>query len=178
MKSSLRICLIAWLALTAVRASAADFYVSRKGDDASAGSAAFPFATLERGVQASRDARNAGQSGAATVWLEDGIYRITNTLTLDAADERIAIRAVHDGHAILDAGVAVPPTAFVISDDLHFADAATMNFRTATDALVFRKVPGFTAIPFGKIGLYLDEHRQFHPVHPNGQSVSEWRRSR
>ena len=63
-------------------------------------------------------------------------------------------------------------------DDMGFADAEKLDFRMSADALVFTKVPGFAAIPFEKIGLYVDEHRKTLPEHPSGHTTSEWHRDR
>jgi hypothetical protein len=48
----------------------------------------------------------------------------------------------------------------------------------AADAQVLNQVPGFAAIPFEKIGLYVDEHRTKLPSHPSGHTTSEWHRDR
>jgi len=72
----------------------------------------------------------------------------------------------------------VRENAALAMDDLHFADAATMDFRVASDAPMFVKVTGFAAIPFEKIGLYLDKYRKTLPAHPSGHTVSEWHRER
>jgi hypothetical protein len=53
-----------------------------------------------------------------------------------------------------------------------------MNFRAASDAPMFAKVPGFAAIPFEKIGLYLDKYRKMLPAHPSGHTTSEWHRAK
>jgi len=61
-------------------------------------------------------------------------------------------------------------------EDLGFADVAALDFRMSPKAKVFGTVPGFVAIPFEKIGLYVDAHRQILPVHPSGHTESEWHR--
>jgi hypothetical protein len=60
--------------------------------------------------------------------------------------------------------------------DLGFADPAALNFRMSPEAKVLQTVPGFVAIPFDKIGLYLDSHRRALPEHPSGHTRSEWHR--
>lgn len=42
---------------------------------------------------------------------------------------------------------------FVTDTDPGFVDAAAMNFQLREDAEVFRKIPGFEAIPFNRIGM-------------------------
>ena len=44
------------------------------------------------------------------------------------------------------------------------------------EAEVFKKVPGFEAIPFEKIELYVNELRLSLPAHPFGHTTSEWHR--
>ena len=42
---------------------------------------------------------------------------------------------------------------FQTATDPGFVNAGTMDFRLRDDAVVFRKIPGFKAIPFATIGL-------------------------
>ena len=61
-------------------------------------------------------------------------------------------------------------------EDLGFADVSKLDFRMSPEAEVFKKVPGFKAIPFEKIGLYVNELRLSLPAHPSGHTTSEWHR--
>jgi hypothetical protein len=70
--------------------------------------------------------------------------------------------------------VTVQDNAALTMDDMGFANAGKLDFRMSPDAPVFKKVPGFAAIPFEKIGLYRDEMRPTLPVHHAGHSVSQW----
>jgi len=72
--------------------------------------------------------------------------------------------------------VTVRDNAALALEDLGFADAAALDFQMAPDAKVFQTVPGFAAIPFADIGLYIDAHREQLPEHPSGHTVSEWHR--
>ena len=118
MKVPLTLGLIAGLALIAGHARAAEFFVSVKGSDAAAGSAELPFATPARALQAVREARKAGQSGAATVWLDDGVYLLTATLECSGAtDADVTFRAHHDGSTVLDAALHLKAAQFKRSDD-------------------------------------------------------------
>ena len=47
--------------------------------------------------------------------------------------------------------------------DPGFLDAARENYALKPDAPVFQKIPGFEAIPFGQIGLQLDDYRRVLP---------------
>ncbi|MCY3022206.1 MAG: hypothetical protein NTW87_24610 [Planctomycetota bacterium] len=48
--------------------------------------------------------------------------------------------------------------------DAGFADASRLDFTLKNDSPVFKKLPGFKAIPFEKIGLYRDDYRAEVPV--------------
>lgn len=48
-------------------------------------------------------------------------------------------------------------------EDMGFLDAAKLDFRMKLDAPVFTKVPGFSPIPFERIGLYANEMRPIVP---------------
>lgn len=68
---------------TLVAARAAEFHVATTGDDRNPGTAAAPFATIERAQQAVRQ-RAAGE--AATVWLHGGVYYLEHSLQFTPAD--------------------------------------------------------------------------------------------
>ena len=70
--------------------------------------------------------------------------------------------------------VTIRDNAVLTMEDLGFADVAKLNFRMSPEAAVFKKVSGFAAIPFEKIGLYVNEMRLSLPSHPSGHSVSQW----
>lgn len=92
---------------------AAEFYISPTGNDQVAGTREAPLATVARGLEKLR-----GEQGkAGTLWLEDGVYRVEETLGFEAKDEKITIRAVHEGKAVLDAGLHVGAEAIRVSED-------------------------------------------------------------
>ena len=66
-----------------VSSHAAQFHVAVTGDDRNAGTAAAPFATIERAQQAIRQ-RTPGEP--ATVWLHGGVYRLARSLQFTPAD--------------------------------------------------------------------------------------------
>lgn len=74
--------------------------------------------------------------------------------------------------------VTLKNNAALTMDDMKFANAGKLDFRMAADAPALKKVPGFKAIPFEKIGLYTDKHRKTLPKHPSGHTTSEWHRDR
>jgi len=49
---------------------------------------------------------------------------------------------------------------WMTNQDPGFADGDRLDFLLKPDAEVFRKIPGFQAIPFDRIGLYSDEFRK------------------
>lgn len=64
-------------------AVAAEFYVSTIGKDSDPGTLSKPFATLGRARDAIRAMR---KTGGVTVWVRAGVYPISSTLELTAAD--------------------------------------------------------------------------------------------
>lgn len=74
--------------------------------------------------------------------------------------------------------VTVIDNAALTTEDMGFANPDKLDFRMAADAPMFNKVPGFAAIPFERIGLYVDEHRSKLPSHQSGHTTSEWHRDR
>lgn len=93
-------------------------YVSPTGNDTAAGSAAHPFATLERARDAIRAAR-AGESSPApaTVWLEPGTYRRTATFALDGRDSNSTYRAMPKARVFVAGSVAIPNRAVETARD-------------------------------------------------------------
>lgn len=85
---TLSICLAASLPW----ATAAEFYVSPKGDDANPGSATQPFATLEKARDAARALRSHDPSvaGGITIYLRGGDYPRAAVLELTAEDSGTA----------------------------------------------------------------------------------------
>lgn len=94
--------------------SGLQWYLSPTGDDAAAGTVAAPWRSLERALKAVRES---GKPAGTTIWLADGTYAVTRTLTLDAAlsgteQAPFTIRAVHDGQAVLSGAVNIPAADF------------------------------------------------------------------
>ncbi|MBR1588200.1 MAG: right-handed parallel beta-helix repeat-containing protein [Kiritimatiellae bacterium] len=79
-----------------------EFFVAPGGNDAAAGTAAAPFATVPRAIEAARKA-----GGANTVTLRPGTYRQERPLALDARDSGLTVRAEKPGTAILSGGVRI-----------------------------------------------------------------------
>jgi hypothetical protein len=71
--------------------------------------------------------------------------------------------------------VSLRDNAEVALEELGFVNPTKMDFRMSPEAAVFRSVPGFAVIPFGKIGLYTNELRKTLPVHASGHTVKEWK---
>ena len=55
-------------------------------------------------------------------------------------------------------------TIFAVQGDSLLVNAAGRNFALRPDAQLWKDLPGFQAIPFGKIGLYVDEYRRRLPT--------------
>ncbi|MDR1733625.1 MAG: right-handed parallel beta-helix repeat-containing protein [Oscillospiraceae bacterium] len=86
----------------------ADFYVSPQGSDSNDGSAASPFATLEK----ARAAAAALPQTEKRIALHAGTYP-TKGLELTAEDSHTVWAAYGDGEVILSGGTALDPAAFV-----------------------------------------------------------------
>jgi len=67
-------------------ASAAEFHVATNGNDAAAGDAKAPFATVHRAVKAMRDLRKAKPSEAVTVKIGAGVHCLGETVCLGPED--------------------------------------------------------------------------------------------
>ncbi len=101
----------------------AEFYVSPNGSDDADGSSTRPFATLERArraVNAFRDGKGAIPLGGVTVHLRGGLYAMTESFKLTAADSGspdapVVYRAWGDERPILSGG-AVLTDAAAVSD--------------------------------------------------------------
>jgi hypothetical protein len=107
--------LVALLAggLPLATANAAEFFVATDGDDANPGTAAAPFATMERARDAVRSSLAAAESSTGvTVTLRGGTYRLAETLELTAADSGrkdapVVYRSAPGEKAILSGGIPV-----------------------------------------------------------------------
>ena len=111
-------CLIAMIACTT--AHPAEFHVAPTGDDAAAGTADAPFASLHR----ARDAVRALKTEAGTipedgitVWLHDGDYILQESVALNEEDggaawRPVRYRAAPDARPRLLGGAVLPASAF------------------------------------------------------------------
>ncbi len=93
--------------MSALSATAADFFVSSSGDDAAAGTKDKPFATLEKARDATRAARAADTSAVQRIVVMPGDYFLARTLSLDARDSGLTLEAAPGGTATLHGGVPV-----------------------------------------------------------------------
>src|SRR5688572_4795254 len=91
------------LAALAVSASAAEFHVSPQGRDTNAGTAAKPFATLEK----ARNAARAAKGDRHKVLLHGGTYHLEKTLELSPADSGLVIQAAGKETPVLSGGRAI-----------------------------------------------------------------------
>ncbi len=96
--------------------AAVEIFVSPGGNDVAAGTQQQPLRTLLAARDAARTLR-AEQPGGATIWLMEGRYTASETLTLDANDSGtpdapLVIRATAQSNVVLDGGVAIEPGAF------------------------------------------------------------------
>lgn len=105
------------------------FHVSPRGDDAADGSAARPFATIERAVRAAREA-----GGTARVVLAKGEYRLARTLKLGKADSGLVVEAARGARAVVTGLRAVagwrPEPDGLWSAPVPWVTARAKGFRT------------------------------------------------
>jgi len=96
----------------AVNAQPLEIYVSPAGNDAAIGTQAHPFATLDRARDAIRAVRTVGKSiQAATIWLEAGTYRRTQTFALDDRDSATTYRAMPGAEVRIVGSIGIPNNA-------------------------------------------------------------------
>ncbi len=104
------------LALAAGAAVASEFYVAPAGADANPGTAAKPFATLERARDAIRAQQQAGPlAEPVTVWLRGGVYPLVKPVVFTPADSGapgapVTYASAPGEHAILSGGVRLTGT--------------------------------------------------------------------
>jgi hypothetical protein len=114
------------------------FYVAPGGSDAASGSMGAPFATVARGVAATRAARAPG-GGPAAVVLRAGLHVLGATVDLDARDAGLTIAAAPGEAAWVSGGAAVGPLSW-----------APVNVSAATGANVWAaRVPAPPAFMTG-----------------------------
>ena len=75
-------------------------YISPQGQDTNPGTAERPFATLKQARDAAREARQGGETGEIHIELDEGYYRIEDTVVFDLRDS--ALSSDHsDGKTII-----------------------------------------------------------------------------
>lgn len=87
------------------------FFVSPTGDDSASGTEAAPFATIARGVAATRTARAPG-AGPASVVLRAGVHVLGNTINLGFQDQQLTIAAYPGEAAWVSGGAPVGPLSW------------------------------------------------------------------
>lgn len=118
MTKRLALCLAAGM-LSCARAEL-DLYVAAEANDGGDGSRRKPFQTLVQardGIRAARKAGTAASNEAVTVHIEPGVYPLTASFELGAADggsasAPVVYRAVRNGQARFHGGVTLAPASF------------------------------------------------------------------
>jgi len=150
--------LLGALTMMAATAVAQDFYVSPSGDDASPGTQAKPFRTLERARDAVRKV-NGKMTKDIIVHIADGKYAITKTLEFGPEDSG------SNGHKVIYQ--AVNPRKVQISGEKKITgwsvhDAGKNVFKASTSKGLFRQ-------------LYLNGERVIRSRTPNRESDKDLR---
>ena len=135
-----------------------DFYVSTKGDDENPGTADAPFLTIEKAIEAVREADKAGKNGI-TVCIEAGEYCISSvefTKADSGTKECPVTYCSYNGEVIINGGKNLAPENFSAVTDENmlkiFSDEAEKNI-VCTDLTKL----GLNAEDWGKlypVGLY------------------------
>ena len=120
--------LIVYLApLLPVAAGADEFYVATDGDDANRGTEQQPFATIARGVSATRH-----RPGPHKVVVRPGVYYLNDPIVLDARDSGLIIEGAGDG-VVISGGRRVtgwkPWRGNILQADLSGLDLPDLAFR-------------------------------------------------
>jgi hypothetical protein len=127
------------------------WHVSPSGDDAAAGTADKPFATLERARDAARAerARDGDAVATPTIMLAAGIHPRTGPLELDARDSGLVIRGPHDRSARLHAGRPIDRSALRSVSNAAMRDRLTEAARPHVVAIDLRAAGcgPFAALP-------------------------------
>ena len=87
---------------------AAEFYVAPHGDDANPGTAAKPFASLQRAREAVRVTRATDPPAACQIILGGGTYRLERTVVFDLRHSAVEIVAAANARPILSGAAPLP----------------------------------------------------------------------
>ena len=113
--------------LVPVAAGAGEFYVATDGADANQGTRQQPFATIERGLNATRH-----QPGPHRIVVRPGVYYLSEPIELDARDSGLVIEGEGDG-VVISGGRQVtgwkPWRDDVLQADLSGLDLPDLAFR-------------------------------------------------
>jgi hypothetical protein len=148
---------VAALALaSATEKTAAEFHVAPSGNDAGSGTAAQPFATLERARDAVRSLKSepgALPAGGVTVWVRGGVYALERSLVFTPADsgtpEAPVVYAAWPGETpILSGGVALRD--WTVTAEGHWQTV----------------VPGVKEGEWRFSQVYVNDQRRFRPAWP------------
>ena len=122
------------LVSNAMAADQAVFYVSPSGSDANAGTIEAPFKTIQKAQQAVR-AINSTMTGDIVVYLRDGTYPLSNTVTFDIRDDgangfRVRYENYKNEQPLITGGI--PVTGWTLCDeakDIWCAQGVDARFR-------------------------------------------------
>nr|MDO8112035.1 right-handed parallel beta-helix repeat-containing protein [Candidatus Sigynarchaeota archaeon] len=98
----------------------AEYYVAQNGNDTNNGSLAYPFKTITRAQQAAR-ANTTAMTGDVIIYLRNGTYRISSTLTFNSSDGGnglydVIYKAYPGETPVIDGGISIPAASWQIHD--------------------------------------------------------------
>ncbi|MEM6260030.1 MAG: right-handed parallel beta-helix repeat-containing protein [Planctomycetota bacterium] len=174
--------------LLAAPAWAGTYYVAPDGDDANPGTAAEPFATLERARDAVRASGQAGKE-AVTIKIKGGVYRRGEAFKLEAADSGsaahpVVYEGIGDAPARLTSATVVETKDFTpVKDPLHLGripETARPHVRVLDLAALgigyADAYPGVFTDNGGIFELFFNNKRMPISIYPNEQGKMTMKR--
>ena len=132
--------LLAAAAAPSARGDNLELFVSPSGsDDSGSGTAAAPFATIDRALEALRGSASASSAQEAQVLLLNGTYNLEKPLRITAADtaggRQLRVAAVHPGAASLNGGVRITGWTAVVGAAGVWTAALPLSLRSFGSSL-------------------------------------------
>ena len=132
--------LLAAAAAPSARGDNLELFVSPSGsDDSGSGTAAAPFATIDRALEGLRGSASASSAQEAQVLLLNGTYNLEKPVRITAADtaggRQLRVAAVHPGAASLNGGVRITGWTAVVGAAGVWTAALPLSLRSFGSSL-------------------------------------------
>jgi hypothetical protein len=154
------------------------FYVDAvNGSDTNAGTQANPFRTVQRGVDATRAGRPAGQ-GSACVVLRGGVHFLSASVRLSSADSGLIVTGYEGEEAWVSGGVPLGPLAWSAVDTSNGKNVWVADIDAA---IPITAMPGLNTVAPGEVPQRLwrakypnIDQEQFRGALPDMRQVIKW----